>query len=53
MGYCNNFQLNKKAKKYAKQLIDRTKKKYTKTGGIISKSNVKLDDNNKEIKDIK
>lgn len=49
--YINNFNLSKEAEEYAKKLIEEGKllKKYF--GGVVSKSNVKLDDNFNEIEE--
>ena len=41
----SNFKLTKEAQDYADKLIEEAEKKRELFGGIISKSNIKLDDN--------
>ena len=47
----SNFKLSKEAQDYAELLIKEAEKMKEYYGGVISKSNIKLDDNGDEIKE--
>jgi|GEM_PF-4080189 hypothetical protein len=44
MSYANNFELSEKAKSYAQKLIEKTHESRSLFGGLVCKSNIKLDD---------
>lgn len=46
-----NIKLSKEAQDYAERLIKESSDKYSCLKGIVSKSNIKLDDNFEEIKE--